>query len=188
MESRDYLQYYDLETYLLDTVRTRFQQDGRLSTFDFFCIVVWKSNRAKSKIARRLLSISGQTDLESAVEKLTAGLFSCANDRERLHYLWYEWGFRLPMASAVLTILYPESFTVYDTRVCTCLRDFGSLGNTANFDALWEGYLRFRQAVSQAAPARLSLRDKDRYLWAESFAEQLDANIKTCFNQGDPDE
>ena len=51
----DHLAYYDLEAYLFGTVGPRFLNDGRLNAFDFFSIVIWKANRAKSKIARRLL-------------------------------------------------------------------------------------------------------------------------------------
>ena len=32
-----------------------------------------------------------------------------------------DWKLRLPTASAVLTVLYPEDFTVYDQRVCKML-------------------------------------------------------------------
>ena len=52
----DYLRYYDLETYLFEDVRRRFHAERSLSAFDFFSIVIWKANRAKSKIAHRLLS------------------------------------------------------------------------------------------------------------------------------------
>lgn len=52
-----YLDYYYLEQYLFDVVSARFQTVGTLSAFDFFCIVIWKANRAKSKVAKRLLKI-----------------------------------------------------------------------------------------------------------------------------------
>ena len=32
---------------------------------------------------------------------------------------------------------------------------------------MWEGYVAFREAIVGAGPEHLSLRDKDRYLWAE---------------------
>jgi hypothetical protein len=69
----DYRDYYDLERYVSETVRHRFQQDGYLSAFDFFCIVIWKANRAKSKIADKLLRDGPKkyTDLDSAVKDLT---------------------------------------------------------------------------------------------------------------------
>ena len=42
MPDEQYLQFYNMESYLFDTVRQRFAVDGYLSTFDFFCIVIWK--------------------------------------------------------------------------------------------------------------------------------------------------
>ena len=66
----DYLPYYWLEDYLFSTVCPRFHRDESLSAFDFFLIVIWKSNRAKSKIATGLLD-GTHTDLDKAVRNLT---------------------------------------------------------------------------------------------------------------------
>jgi hypothetical protein len=41
----DFRTYYDLETYLFDTVSRRFAEEHTLTAFDFFCIVIWKANR-----------------------------------------------------------------------------------------------------------------------------------------------
>lgn len=188
MESRDYLQYYDLESYLLNTVRAKFVVDRCLSAFDFFCIVIWKSNRAKTKIARRLLKISTCQNLDAAVKQLTGQLVQQNYAKERLHCLMGEWGFRLPMASAILTILYPDEFTVYDFRVCACLGKFHELETLSNFDSLWDGYQQFCQAVIDETPTGLTLRDKDRLLWAKSFVNQLEFDIQANFNQGESDE
>ena len=40
-----------------------------------------------------------------------------------------KWAFRLPTASAILTVLYPDVFTVYDRRVCKVLGAFDQLAN-----------------------------------------------------------
>ena len=53
--TNDYLQYYDLESYLFDTVSQRFHKEGRLNAFDLFSIIVWKAERAKSRLAHRLI-------------------------------------------------------------------------------------------------------------------------------------
>jgi len=44
----DYIKYYDLENYVLTDVRDKFYRDRYLTAFDFFCIVIWKANRAKT--------------------------------------------------------------------------------------------------------------------------------------------
>ena len=177
----DFRQYYDLEPYLLDRVRPRFVQQGYLSAADFFCIVIWKANRAKSKIAKKLLA-SGYEDLDGAVRALTNGLAQQPNAKERLRYLWQDWELRLPMASAILAILFPDEFTVYDERVCGALGAFRYLKNRVNFENLWHGYQEFKRAVEESTPPDLSLRDKDRYLWGKSFYEQLKRDIDRRFN------
>lgn len=179
----DYREYYYIESYLFDDVRRRFTEQGFLSAFDFFCIVIWKSNRAKSKIARRLL-VHGHDDLEAAVHALTSGLTRQVTAREKLHYLWETWGLSLPMASAILTVLYPDEFTIYDTRVCDALGNYHRLANKTNFDNLWQGYVSFRQQVETSAPEGLPLRDKDRYLWGKSFCDQLMDDVERRFGIG----
>ena len=176
----DYRQFYDLESYLFDVVGQRFRDNGCLEAFDFFCIVIWKANRAKSRIARRLLDC-GSGSLQDAVRALTEGLADLKEPKDRLQYLMARWGFRLPMASAILTVLYPDDFTVYDTRVCDSIGGFHSIGNRTEFGKLWDEYVQFRQAVEQATPQTLTLRDKDRYLWGKSFHDQLQRDITREF-------
>lgn len=179
----DYCQVYNMESYLFDVVRPRFRVQGYLSAFDFFCIVVWKSNRAKSRIARRLLKHdkAGGQDLEGAVRKLTGDLGSETSPKEQLRYLLKEWGFRLPVASAILTVLYPDEFTIYDNRVCDSLGEHHNLANLSQFESIWVGYGVFKTHVIEATPDGLSQRDKDRYLWGKSFYEQLTSDIGRVF-------
>ena len=175
----DFRQYYDLETYLFNTVNQRFAKEGYLTAIDFFCIVLWKSERVKSKIADRLRSKG--SPLEPAVRELTSSLAKAASSMERLRILMKCWGFRLPMATAVLTVLYPEEFTVYDRRVCDSLIGFHKLGNLKYSERLWKGYQDFKQKVRDATPDHLTLRDKDRYLWGKSWHEQLRKDIEQGF-------
>ena len=107
----DYLKLYDLERYLFDVVHSAFQKDKRLSAFDFFCIIIWKANRAKSKVALKLLShdSQGRKDLNAIVGDLTSVIARATDNKERMRILIAKWEFRLPMASAILTVLYPET-------------------------------------------------------------------------------
>lgn len=177
---RDYRDLYWIESYLFSKVSARFTKTRTLSTFDFFCIVIWKANRAKSKVARRLLD-AGFVDLPSAVAELARDIDKFHEPKERFRVLIQKWRFRLPMASAILTVLFPEEFSVYDTRVCETLGDFASLSGRVNFESLWEGYAAFIDRVRKVGPAGLSLRDKDRWLWGKSVAEQLTRDIATGF-------
>ena len=92
------------------------------------------------------------------------------------------------MDSAILAMLYPDDFTVYDVRVCDTLGGFHNLGNRVNFENLWQGYQAFTRAVKESTPKELtSLRDKDRYLWGKSFYEQLIRDIFEVF-KGDSED
>ncbi len=179
--SLDYSTYYYLEEYLFDQVSSRFETDQTVSVFDFFCIVIWKANRAKSKVAERLRKRS-DGDLDKAVGMLVSEIAGANSKRDRLSVMLEKWGFRLPMASAILTVLYPDEFTVYDVRVCDILGDFHDAQNK-KFDKLWDRYTAYIDRVRASVPSKRKLRDKDRYLWGESFATQLDRDIKIGFRK-----
>jgi hypothetical protein len=175
----DYLAYYNSEHYLFDVVRPRFHATGGLDAFDLFSIIIWKANRAKSKIARRLIRKAG--DVETAARAFTNALHIAPTAEQRLAVAIGDWGFLLPMASAILCVLWPDDFTVYDVRVCDELNDFHSLGGISRLDRLWAGYQQYAKAVDAAVPGSLCLRDKDRLLWARSAAKQLQQDVSTGF-------
>lgn len=185
LEELDFRAFYDIEKYLFDIVHNRFKVQGYLSAPDFFLIVIWKSNRSKSKIAKRLLEM-GYPSLQMAVKSITAEVNILNDSKERLKYLMANCGFRLPMASAILTVLFPDSFTVYDIRVCDVLQEkgyhFHSLTDRKFSEGLWGDYTSYINAVSVTAPEKYSLRDKDRYLWGKSIYEQLVTDISNNFN------
>ena len=170
-----YLEYYDIEKYLFSRVHERFQQQGFLCAFDFFSIVRWKSVRPTGVIRDALRERS--PDLGQAVKSLTATIHEAADHESRLKILLGVRGIGLPMASAILAVLYPNDFTVYDTRVCNQLGCFKNLGSRST-KTIWEDYERFRQAVRDeavrtGAPESLGLRDMDRWLWTRDLVDQL---------------
>jgi hypothetical protein len=184
----DCIQFYTLESYLFNTVHRRFAEQGHLGAFDFFCIVIWKANRAKTKVAKRLLGDTTKT-LDEVVVELTQAIAAQKTPKDRMRLLMFgDIRFRLPMASAILTVLYPDEFTVYDYRVCETLGGFRNLTNLTNIDRLWEGYAAFKRAVMSNSPAGLSLRDRDRYLWGKSFRDQLTNDVATAFRSASEDE
>lgn len=95
--TEDYLRYYDLETYLFEDVCNKFHKNQRLDAFDLFSIIIWKAERAKSKLAHRLIKQAGS--LEVAADEFTHALFEAKSPKDRLFLTMETWGFYLPMAS-----------------------------------------------------------------------------------------
>jgi hypothetical protein len=173
-------QQYDEEAYLFNVIGPQFRRTGELDACGFFFIVRWKSNRAISKVARRLIQIGGP-DLEKAAADLGRDVSRATDGCERFRILSAKWRLRLPMVSAILTVLYPDEFTVYDERVCKELGQFHTLHLRQKVADRWAGYVQFKAAVEGSTPAGLSLRDKDRYLWARSRHKALKQGIATSF-------
>ncbi len=180
-QMRDGHEYYFTESYLFDTVSERFSKDGSLGAFDFMTIVIWKANRAKSVTAKRLMSRAvGDETLDDVCRRLTKSISMASDNEGRFRVLW-DWNFRLPMASAVLSVLFPEDFTVYDYRACEQLAlmgagDHAGLDEKRPFEARWVGYAKFIDAVRASSPGS-SLRDADRALMGQSQAQQLERDI-----------
>jgi hypothetical protein len=183
-KARRYLNLYHIEGYLFDEVGPAFRETGQLSAFDFFCIIAWKSNRSKSYVAKRLLK-KGYADLEGAASALGRAIFAAGSDLDKFRVLFENWGFSLPLASAILTVLYEERFTVYDWRafeqVLDVAPDLKDPNRTSDLAEAWTRYEQYRSAVRNAVDANLPLRDKDRVLWARSSTQQMKRDIERAF-------
>jgi hypothetical protein len=132
---------------------------------DLYIILDWKAARARTRHLARLARIAG--NFEAAVAKIATDLREWNGPERQLGSLLTTWGFRLPTASAILTVLYPDTFTIYDIRLCDRLGAFRNLVNMKWSPRLWEEYQRFVAAVRSEAPEGLTLRDCDRWLWGE---------------------
>ncbi len=123
----------------------------------------WKAARARTRHLKRLTV--GRT-FSQAAQELARDLRGAINDEERLRLLLSpSWSFALPTATAIVTVLYPERFTIYDIRVCDALGAFHGLGNRRWSEKTWPEYLRYIAQVRAAVPEGLNLRDADRWLW-----------------------
>ncbi len=159
----DQIHFYSPETTLFPELAARFGQTGRLTAEELYLILDWKAARARTKHLRRLTC--GRT-FSQAADDLARSLCDAPDDEGRLKLLFAEpWSFALPTATAILAVLYPDRFTVYDIRVCNALGDFRQLGSKRWSDQSWADYRRFVAAVRSAVPEQLSLRDADRWLW-----------------------
>jgi len=78
------------------------------------------------------------------------------------------------MATAILTVLYPECFTVYDIRARQQLGVNDFAGRKDQIDRSFDEFLPKVAAISQAT----TLRDKDRYLWGKSAYQDLQSFLR----------
>lgn len=182
-ELKTYDKYYDLERYLFDEVGPSFRDKHFLSIEQFFLIVAWKN----PKFGIRRIS---QLREENAVREITEKIFSAGSPHERLAVLLKEesgqrrHGIKLATASAVLTVLYPEEYTVYDIRVRKQLRKRGLWSEDPDditddkdvVDKYFRVYLPKIKLLAQESG--LSLRDCDRALWAQDWYEDFKDFIK----------
>jgi len=166
----DYSKYYNLEDYLFREVQSNFRRRGYLTPEEFFCIIIWKANRAKSKIKDKILK---RGNLTKNIKKLTNEISKTSNNKEKLKILLKKWNFSLPMATAILTVLYPNDFTIYDIRTRNQLdiKDFS--GRKNQIDKYFSDFL----PKVKKQPGK-NLRDKDRYLWGKSFHEDLEKFLR----------
>jgi len=159
---------YGVEGYLFEIVSPRFARTGTLPPYDFFAIVIWKSNRTKTKIVAGLASTS------KTVEALMREVSAASELEPKVNALLQVPGIGLAMASAILTVCHPDEFTVLDYRAWDTLRLSDVPGLPSRYPATTSEYLQYCLACKHLAQrVDLSLRDLDRALWARSWESDL---------------
>lgn len=182
-EKIDYEQFYDLERYLFEDVTDFFRENGYLSGVQFYCILIWKAERAKFLNARKIMNKDRSKTFDENVKILTSKISSASSDLERTIIL-FDWKFRIATASAILTVLYPKRFTVYDYRVVEReeLKRFKNFGSEKP-ERKAVRYLEFIETVKALTLERefKDLRSRDRYLWGRSRYISMILDIKSGF-------
>lgn len=117
-------------------------------------------------VAQRIITSDSLTEgsLEERSNCLTKVLSEKRTLKNRLCYLTNDLKFLLPMTSAILTVLRPNEFTVYDVRACNQLSDRERhlrLANRSGFEEVWERCMAFKKTVEDAVPNVSGLRDQD---------------------------
>jgi len=162
-----YLKYYFLEDYLFDDVHKNFQKRGHLTPEEFFAIVIWKRNASRTKI------LNGIKKTGRTIREITSKISTAKTREQRLNALLSPKisGIHIAFASAILTVCYPNDFTVADYRAYASLKDFGEevSGNPTISTSAYFEYLD--KCKKLAHRYNLSLRNFDRILWAKDFYE-----------------
>jgi hypothetical protein len=172
----DPLAYYNPEANLFPALAERFAGTGELRGSELYLILDWKAPRARTRHLRRL--VGKANTLDTAARQIGRDLREAIGPEQRMGLLLTKWGFRLPTASTILAVLYPDTFTVYDLRVCTVLRDFHQIADMKWSREMWSRYQGFVATVRAAAKSGLSLRDCDRWLWGKNKRAVMRAEVE----------
>ncbi len=164
-ELKNYLKYYFLENYLFNDISDNFRERGYLTPKEFFAIIIWKSNRVKTNVKK------GIEKSKKTIRTITSEVFRAKSPEQKLYILTSIPSIGIPMASAILTVCYPDDFTVADYRACSSLKNFGeeTIGNPTVKISTYLKYLE--KCKKLARKYNFSLRDFDRILWAKNFYE-----------------
>jgi hypothetical protein len=164
----NYIEFYNEETLLFEKIGPEFQRGKDPSVIDFETLLAWKSDRPGDAHWMRLSNIC--TTIEDAVAGLCADIRSAENHEARLNVLMRKWGFLLPTAATILTVFYPEFFTMYDerTRRQTSTENWSQRRFTPK---LWKHYCEFKDKIIALASPGLTLRDADRYVMGKDTYE-----------------
>jgi hypothetical protein len=184
----DYRKYYDsnIEEYIFNVISKKFK-DG-LDAIDFFIICNWKSNRILKLIYNGLKEKCKKENLNIAdyTKQLTINIYE-ADDDKRLDLLIDIEGIHLAMASAILTVLDKEKYTIYDFRACEHrdLKQFKKLKDKEKGKITWKDYKEYIDAVKKIQKEEniINLRETDKALWGKSFMDDLKNNIKDGFKK-----
>lgn len=113
------------------------KQTKILTKPELIAICRWKSPRAMRHIKR---------NSPARIRNLTRKAFSTRSERERIKHLTALHGVRLPMASAILTVVNPKRYGVIDIRVWQLLFAIKSVSKNPRGTGLtfknWYHYLR----------------------------------------------
>jgi len=94
------------------------RKDRFLSKDELILICRWKSPRALQLI---------KSNRPATIKRLTQAAFNTRSEREKLETLRQLKGVSIPMASAIMTLIWPERYGVIDKRVWQLLHDLGSV-------------------------------------------------------------
>jgi hypothetical protein len=183
---QDYSKYYFLENYLFEEVGHSFRAQKPLTPFDFFSIAIWKANRNKGRIKK------GIEEGKSSVSKVSQILSDVDDSEESKLEVLRKLikakipGVGIPVASAFLSVLYPEVFTIVDDRTIYAFNHHEKLKLNKNEKlkpdprTSTKGYFNYLK-VCKRKSAELGfkdLRDFDRALWGYSFFKELENYVK----------
>ena len=120
-------------------------------------------------------------DIDGCVQNFTKEIFS-SDDFGKFNLLMNLKGINIAMASGILTVLYPEKFTVYDFRVCQNIVGFSNIANISDPNLQFNTYLKYIEEVKKQH-SYSELREIDKMLWGKSFYDELKKDLEDGFTR-----
>ncbi|MDD4110583.1 MAG: hypothetical protein PHS54_03410 [Clostridia bacterium] len=164
-----YKKYYLIEKYLFDEVSKNFYNRHFLTKEEFFVIIIWKSNRSKTKV------LDGIKSTNKTIKQISEQIFNTKDRKNKIEILQKIDGIGLPIASAILTVCFPNEFTITDYRATRTLKTIKKGKNIKNPSSSIDNYLNYVDiCIDEAKSKNISLRELDRFLWGYDFYEGED--------------
>lgn len=175
-----YKKYYFLEEYLFKEITNSFNKNHYLADEEFFSIIIWKSNRAKTKVLKGIIGS------KKTIKQITGDIYINSENKEKLlEYLTNIDGIGIPIASAILSVCFPNDFTIADYRVGTSIKDILGIEIKTSYWTIpkYLEYLKCCLEIKEKFNLK-TLRETDTALWGLSFKKDLDILIKEVNNSG----
>jgi thermostable 8-oxoguanine DNA glycosylase len=146
---------------VFEAVGSKVATRGYMNKDEFLKIVRWKAARSLRR---------AHENSPEKVEEVSKRAFSTTDDRERIKILCELRGVAVRMASAILTIVYPEKYGVVDIRAWRALSDLnlleeGKKNRDKNYYSI-DDYLLYLDIIRQKAKEYgITPREVDKALW-----------------------
>ncbi len=156
------LEYYDPESSVFPAIATRGRKS--MTAEELLLVLKWKTGRLKKSYAK---TVSRLPEINTAVR--------IANKRgeevEAIQDLCKIDEIGVPVASAILTVCYPEKFTILDWRVLDVLEIKPGESSKWSAKDYWKRFVPRVKAERERFDR--TLRDTDRALWGLSVYRQV---------------
>lgn len=154
-----------MEDFLFENISKNFKENHYLTKEEFLAIVVWKRKPSAKKI------VDSMNETSISVDALTKSIFNASTPEEKLKILLSVKQIGIAIASAILTVCYPNDFTVVDYRALNSLKKLDISCSKRPTEQI-EDYLEYVNVCKKESGERgFLLRDFDRMLWAMDFYE-----------------
>ena len=148
------IEEYDTEKIIFTEIGPRARKNCVLNFDDFYKICMWKSRRQKNRYLKN----------KNKVENISRKAFLTSDETKKIELLCGLDGVGIPTASAILTVLYPENYSIIDIR---CIETLNHLGYKMKNVMTVNNWLKYLEIMRDLAKENnVTTRDLDKALFA----------------------